>query len=159
GDTDDGRRVVVIPTLTCEARGVTPMCDECQAGRTNRCGRTGFGHVEPGLQIGFCEDTGGGWGSSLMAHRSQSVEVPADLSDEDAVMIEPAACAINAARRVPPGDVAVIGAGTIGLLTLAALRSAGGRTIIVAAKHPAQQAWAEQLGADAVVAPGALAAA
>ena len=37
------------------------MCGACSAGRTNLCGRIAFGHLEPGLQSGFCEDTGGGW--------------------------------------------------------------------------------------------------
>ena len=41
---------------------------------------------------------------------------------------------------VLPGDVAVIGAGTLGLLTIAALRHLGAdRTIVATAKHPQQQ--------------------
>jgi threonine dehydrogenase-like Zn-dependent dehydrogenase len=79
--------------------------------------------------------------------------VPDGLSDEDAVIVEPTACAVHAARSVLPGDVAVIGAGTLGLLTIAALRHLGvDHTIVATAKHPQQQRLARELGADRVVA-------
>lgn len=51
----------------------------------------------------------------------------------------------------------VIGAGTIGLCALAALRKiAPGATIIAAAKHPEQRSLAEELGADVVAKPSEL---
>ncbi len=158
GELDDGTRVVLVPVLTCEPRGVTPPCPWCAAGQPNRCERIAFGHLEPGLQTGFCESTGGGWSTAFVAHRSQLVAVPDDLSDEDAVIVEPAACAVHAARTVLPGDVAVIGAGTLGLLTIAALRHLGSeRTVVATAKHPHQRQLATELGADRVVATGELA--
>jgi threonine dehydrogenase-like Zn-dependent dehydrogenase len=158
GDLDDDRRVALIPILTCSTRGL-PLCEWCAARQPNLCERTAFGHLEPGLQTGFCESTGGGWSTAFVAHESQLIDVPDDLSDEDAVMIEPAACAINAVTMVPPGNTAIIGAGTIGLLTLAAARWNGElHHLVVAAKHPAQVALARDLGAERVVAPDALAA-
>ncbi len=72
-------------------RGITPICGQCAARRTNLCERVAFGHLEAGLQSGFCTDTGGGWSTWMVAHTSQLVEVPDDLSDEAAVMIEPTA--------------------------------------------------------------------
>ena len=59
-----------------------------------------------------------------------------------------------------PGDVAVIGAGTLGLLTIAALRHLGSdHTIIATAKHPLQQRLAPRRSAPTdVVAPNELAA-
>jgi threonine dehydrogenase-like Zn-dependent dehydrogenase len=152
GDLDDGTRVVLIPILTCATRGIEPMCTWCEARQPNRCERIAFGHLEPGLQTGFCESTGGGWSIAFVAHETQLVRVPDDLSDEDAVIVEPAACAVHAARSVLPGDVAVIGAGTLGLLTVAALRHLGADyTIVATAKHPQQQRLARELGADRVV--------
>jgi threonine dehydrogenase-like Zn-dependent dehydrogenase len=152
GDLDDGSRVVLIPILTCAVRGMDPMCSWCRAEQPNRCERVAFGHLEPGLQTGFCESTGGGWSTAFVAHESQLVRVPDDMSDEDAVIVEPAACAVHAARSVLPGDVAVIGAGTLGLLTIAALRHLGvDHTIVATAKHPHQQQLARDLGADRVV--------
>jgi threonine dehydrogenase-like Zn-dependent dehydrogenase len=159
GELGDGTRVVLQPTLTCAARGIEPACDSCAAGQTNRCEQTTFGHVSPGLQTGFCEDTGGGWGLALVAHESQLHRVPDDLSDEAAVLVEPAACAVHAASITPAnvGVTAIIGAGTLGLLTLAALRAGDHEAMIVAtAKHPEQKTWAKELGADRVVAPDAL---
>ncbi len=61
GELDDGSRAVLIPVLHCGTRGIDPVCPACAAGRTNHCERIAFGHLEPGLQTGFCRDTGGGW--------------------------------------------------------------------------------------------------
>src|SRR5258706_14369885 len=98
------------------------MCDGCANEEPNRCERVAFGHIEPGLQTGFCESTGGGWGIELVAHESQLLDVPDDLTDEEAVLVEPAACAVHAARGLVDGEAAVIGAGPLGLLTVAAIR-------------------------------------
>ncbi|HZQ86309.1 MAG TPA: zinc-binding dehydrogenase [Acidimicrobiales bacterium] len=154
GELDDGSRVVIEPVLKCAARGVNPPCEWCAAGMTNRCERTAFGHLEPGLQTGYCTDTGGGWSIALVAHDSQLHAVPETMSDEAAVMVEPAACAVHAAASVGDGEVAVIGAGTLGLCTIAALRYFGTPAVVIAAaKHPEQRALARQLGADVVVEP------
>jgi len=157
GELDDGARVALVPILTCVVRGVDPVCSQCAAGRPNRCERIAFPghtHLEPGLQTGFCESTGGGWSIAFVAHESQLVAVPEALSDEEAVLIEPTACAVHAARSIPSGDAVVIGAGTLGLLTVAALRSRGHvDSILVAAKHPAQRELARALGATQVAAP------
>jgi threonine dehydrogenase-like Zn-dependent dehydrogenase len=163
-DTDEGRRVVLVPILTCVVRGIDPQCEQCRLGRPNLCERTAFGHIEPGLQTGFCESTGGGWGIALVAHESQLLDVPDDLTDDQAVLIEPTACAVHAARGVADGETAIIGAGTLGLLTIAALhdrrfRGAGapGVSVIATAKHPEQRRLARELGAEVVAEPGALA--
>ncbi|GMA87338.1 hypothetical protein GCM10025868_25880 [Angustibacter aerolatus] len=84
--------------------------------------------------------------------------VPDDLPDERAVLVEPAAVAVNVARRaeVPDGgSVLVSGAGTTGLLTVLALReltNAGRITVI--AKHPRQAELALRFGASDVARPG-----
>lgn len=156
-DTDDDRRVVVEPVLGCVTRNISPVCPSCARGDLGSCERLAFGNLAPGLQTGFCCDTGGGWSTFMVAHESQLHVVPDDLSDEAAVMIEPTACAVHAALRaeVAPGAlVAVIGAGTLGLTTIAALRHltpAG--TILAAAKHPEQRRLAKELGADTVCEP------
>src|SRR5688500_8007738 len=115
-DLPKGTRVVIDSVLTCAARGVEP-CADCAAGRTNRCSRITVGHLAPGLQTGFCKDTGGGWGQQLVAHRSQLHVVPEGYSDEQAVLIEPLACAVHAAMRakINANDrVLVSGAGSVG---------------------------------------------
>jgi len=157
GVLDDGRRMVLEPVLACAARGVEVPCPPCAAGDNGICERTAFGHLAPGLQTGYCADTGGGWSGALVAHDSQLHAVPADLADEAAVMVEPAACAVHAVEMagVEPGStVAVLGAGTLGLCTVAALaRSQPGATVVAGAKHPQQRRLATDLGAGVVVEP------
>jgi threonine dehydrogenase-like Zn-dependent dehydrogenase len=157
GELDDGTRVVLEPVLGCVTRGIDPVCDACARGDLGNCERIAFGDLEPGLQTGFCCDTGGGWSTFMIAHRSQLHDVPDGLSDEAAVMVEPAACAIHAALAGHVGEddtVAVLGAGTLGLLTVAALRRwSPPAQLLATAKHPDQKALAKVLGADTVVAP------
>jgi threonine dehydrogenase-like Zn-dependent dehydrogenase len=163
GDLDDGSRVVLIPVLNCITRGIDPPCIWCARppsapdwdDEINLCERTAFGHLEPGLQTGFCESTGGGWSTLFVAHPSQLLPVPEGLTDEEAVLIEPMACAVHAAiQTLYDDDVAVIGAGTLGLLTIAAMRSVYETGEIVAvAKHPHQRKLAKELGANVVCEP------
>jgi threonine dehydrogenase-like Zn-dependent dehydrogenase len=152
------RRVVIEPVLGCLARGVDPPCAACAVGDTGGCERVAFGHLKAGLQTGYCADTGGGWSDGLVAHTSQLHPVPDGLSDEAAVMVEPTACAVHAALAagVTEGsNVVVLGAGTLGLCTIAALRQlALPGTLLAGAKHPAQRQLASLLGADLVVDPG-----
>ncbi|HEY7076691.1 MAG TPA: zinc-binding dehydrogenase [Solirubrobacteraceae bacterium] len=160
GGPRKGERVVVQPALGCEARGIDPHCPECAGGLPALCRHTIDGHVSAGLQTGYCRDAGGGWSESLVAHASQLHAVPDDVSDEDAVLVEPLACALHAAAVADPqpGErVAVIGAGAIGLLTVAALRERlPSATIMCAAKHAGQEGAARRLGADHTCPPAQL---
>jgi threonine dehydrogenase-like Zn-dependent dehydrogenase len=144
--------------LSCRARGLHD-CAACAGGATNRCARITVGSLAPGLQTGYCSDTGGGWSAELVAHTSQLHAVPDDLPDARAVLCEPLACAVHVARRafVEQGaSVLVVGAGTVGLLVLHALRALtpAGRVTVVS-KHPRQAQLARDLGADEVVLPRA----
>ncbi|WP_052669833.1 zinc-dependent alcohol dehydrogenase [Nitriliruptor alkaliphilus] len=160
-DVDDlaaGTRVVIDPVLACAPRGLAP-CEECRAGRTSRCAHVTVGHLQPGLQTGYCGSVGGGWSHQLIAHRSQLHVVPDEVSDARAVLVEPLACAIHAALRAevtPDDQVLVVGSGAVGLLTVLALRAVTevGR-ILVTAKHPRQAGLAKDLGATTVVSPDA----
>lgn len=148
-------RVVVEPVLGCEARGIVPPCGACASGHKGSCDRIAFGELAPGLQTGYCSDTGGGWSAGLVAHESQLWEVPAGLDDAEAVMVEPTACAVHAACSIgSASSVVVLGAGTLGLCTIAALRafSLPGR-LLALAKHPEQRRLAAELGADEVAEP------
>ena len=153
-----GERVVLEPALGCAVRGIEPPCRMCAAGRYALCVNVAKGDIAPGLQTGFCRDTGGGWSEgALVAHPSQLHRVPQDLPDEAAVVIEPLACAVHAALKTNPqeGETAlVIGAGTVGLFVAAALRQlTRARRVICIAKHERQRIEALRLGADEVVHP------
>ena len=150
-------RVVIEPVLGCVTRGIDPVCTACARGDLGNCERIAFGAIEPGLQSGFCCDTGGGWSTRMIAHVSQLHSVPESFSDEAAVMVEPTACAVHGALAadIADGDlVVVLGSGALGLLTIAALRRFGRPcTIMAVAKYPTQHRLALELGADSVVLP------
>ena len=153
-DLPAGTRIALSPVLSCLARGLDP-CPSCAAGLTGRCDRVTTGHVSAGLQTGYCADTGGGWSKMFVAHRSQLHPVPDSMSNRRAVLIEPLSCAVHAALRAnvePNAEVLVVGAGTVGVLVLLALKelTKAGR-ITVVAKHGAQREWARAFGATEVV--------
>ncbi len=161
GLLDDDTRVVLEPILGHEARGFEPPFPGAAPGDGNDYSHIVGGSIEAGIQVGYCTSTGGGWSSEFVAHTSQLHAIDDALTDEQAVMIEPTAVGVHAALkgRVQPGaTVAVLGAGTMGLVAIAALRElteAG--EIIVGAKYPEQKALAEALGASQIVDPSGVA--
>ncbi len=156
----DGSRVVLEPVLGPETRGEVPAWPGAAQADGNDYGHLTAGVLEPGLQTGSCASTGGGWSEIFAAHESQLHVVAEELSDESAVMIEPTAAGIHAVLRgnVPDGGtVAVIGAGTMGLTAIAALRRyTKVDAIVVAARYPHQHQAARLLGADLTVVPDEL---
>jgi len=165
GRLDDGRRVVVEPVLGHAARGVRPPFEGAAPGDGDDYAHLATGHLEPGIQIGFCRSTGGGWGPELVAHDSQLHEIPDAMTDERAVLVEPTAAGIHAALATWPAVqgrqrpiVAVLGAGTMGLAAVAGLRRyVPGVQVVVGARYPHQRALAAAFGADVVVEPRELA--
>lgn len=149
-----GDRVVVEPNLWCKPRCL-PLCGPCSRGDIQLCERLTEGCISAGPQIGSCRDTGGSWSPFFVAHESQLVRVPGHIGDENAVLAEPFATSLHAvlANRPNDGDtVLVIGAGTIGLGVIAALRAIGSKArVIVAAKHRLQKELAHRFGADLII--------
>lgn len=153
-----GDRVVANPLLDCGPRAITPACGPCQAGHPSRCEHFTDGALPPGMLIGTTRGLGGSWGERFVAPASRLVRVPEAVPDEAAVLVEPFACSVHAVRASRPaaGERAlVIGAGSIGLLTVAALRAlAPGVEITVLARHGFQRDHASRLGATRVVMGG-----
>jgi threonine dehydrogenase-like Zn-dependent dehydrogenase len=153
-----GDRVVANPLLDCGPRGITPACGPCQAGHPSRCEHFTDGALPPGMLIGTTRGLGGSWGERFVAPASRLVRVPEGVPDEAAVLVEPFACSIHAVRvsRPAAGERAlVIGAGSIGLLTVAALHAlAPGVEITVLARHGFQRDHALRLGSARVVMGG-----
>jgi threonine dehydrogenase-like Zn-dependent dehydrogenase len=158
-----GDRVVVEPVLHCAVRGIDPPCAACAAGQYGNCVNVTNGNISAGVQTGYCRDTGGGWSGSLVAHEVQLHKLPDGLPDEAAVMVEPFSCALHGVLRtlgtensvVSTQTALVLGCGTMGLLTIAALRAIDAPCHIVAlAKHPHQQEFAKQLGAHEILPAG-----
>jgi threonine dehydrogenase-like Zn-dependent dehydrogenase len=150
-----GDRVVVEPMLWCAPRGFDELCSFCARGEINLCERTTEGDLSSGVQIGACRDTGGSWSPSFVAHQSQLYRVPEAVSDENALMVEPFTIGLHAVLQNYPDDhetVLVLGAGTIGLVTLAAMRSLESQArVLVLARYPFQAEAARRLGATEVI--------
>ena len=153
-----GQRVCLEPVLGCRVRDIDPPCQPCAQGRYGNCENVTGGCIAAGVQTGFCRDTGGGWGSSLVAHRLQVHPIPESLPDHTAVLAEPLSCAIHGvlmSRIYPDSRVLVVGCGTMGLLTIAALHTltpAG--SIVAMGRHAYQRELAMALGADEVTPSG-----
>ena len=120
GELDDGTRVVLEPVLGHEARGFAPPFEGAAPGDGDDYAHLATGHLEPGIQTGFCCSTGGGWAPELIAHDTQLHRLADDVPDERAVLIEPLAGGIHAAlmagrssrrRQAAEPVVAVLGAG------------------------------------------------
>ncbi|MBM9467430.1 zinc-dependent alcohol dehydrogenase [Nakamurella leprariae] len=143
-----GDRVVVEPPLVCGE------CKHCEAGRTNLCER---------LDFFGCGNSQGGMGERSVVRADRLHVLPDELTDLQASLIEPLATPVHAIRLagghaagegepdLSGRSVVIIGAGTIGLLVLAAARWSGAERIVVTDVLPAKRERALQLGADAVV--------
>ena len=134
-----GQRVVVNPLLSCLPRGITPLCPSCSSGHPSACRSFAKGAIGPGVAIGACADTGGGWGDEVLAHSSQVRPIPPSVESEQAILVPEFTRAVRAVLQFPPkpGDrVIVMGASSLGLLTLIALKRLGHNPhLIVVAEH------------------------
>ncbi|MHC4981631.1 MAG: zinc-dependent alcohol dehydrogenase [Planctomycetota bacterium] len=128
-----GRRVCVEPTLCCKVRGIEPPCPRCSRGEFGACENFGdsgggSGKLPPGTSIGYNSRTGGSFGEKFVAHESQLVCVPDELSDEQALLTDPLACAMHAVLRAEvhaARRVLVYGTGMLGLGIITAMRAVG----------------------------------
>jgi threonine dehydrogenase-like Zn-dependent dehydrogenase len=80
-------------------------------------------------------------------------KLPPEVDCELGALVEPLAVGVHGLRLVDVrfGErVAVLGAGTIGLLAIAAAKAMGATEIVATARHPHQKAMAEAVGADRV---------
>jgi threonine dehydrogenase-like Zn-dependent dehydrogenase len=150
-----GQRALVNPILSCITRGFSDLCEFCARGEINRCQRFTEGSLAPGVMTGTNRDTGGSWSAYFLAHQAQLYALPDAVSDENAVMIEPYACGQHAVLIDFPKDdetILIIGAGTMGLVTLAALRALGSKArVLIRARYPSQIEAAERLGASEIL--------
>ena len=150
-----GQRVSIDPTLGCRERGIKPLCPQCRHGNPGICEHLAEGNLSPGILIGTCRDTGGGWGEYFVAPSHRLFPVPATISDDEASLLEPFAVCLRAVLNNPPQKkecVVVIGAGTIGLMNIAALKAVEPRCrVACVAKYPFQAEMARALGAEHLI--------
>src|SRR5215471_17029624 len=147
-----GQRVSIDPSLGCKERGFKKLCVQCRDGNLGICEHLAEGRLKPGILIGVCGDTGGGWGEYFVAPSHRLHPLPDKISDDEASLIEPFAVCLRAVLNNPPQKkelIVVIGAGTIGLMNVAALKAVKPSCrIVCVAKYPFQAKLAQTLGAD-----------
>ncbi|UCE56378.1 MAG: alcohol dehydrogenase catalytic domain-containing protein [Desulfobacterales bacterium] len=124
-DIKPGDVVTVAPALNCAARQIDPPCPACSQGMVANCENYANGNLAPGLIIGLCADTGGGFAPYFVAHESQIFKLPEGCSPEEGVLVEPLSVGLQAVYSNMPqkGDkVLIIGGGVIGTMVLKAIR-------------------------------------
>jgi 2-desacetyl-2-hydroxyethyl bacteriochlorophyllide A dehydrogenase len=135
-----GDRVVVEPLLACG------RCPACRAGDYQICKAVEF--------LGVSRD--GGFAEYVAVPRERVFPLPAEFDFAVGGLAEPAAVCVHGARlgEVASGDrILVLGAGTIGLLSVMAARAAGAAEIAITARHPHQVEMADRIGATRVIPP------
>ncbi|MBE7554891.1 MAG: alcohol dehydrogenase catalytic domain-containing protein [Anaerolineales bacterium] len=135
-----GDRVVIAPRLTCG------QCQYCRRGLNNQCT-----HYST---IGTTID--GAFAPYLVAPQSALYKISATVPRDDAAFFEPLSCVVGSVGRAPiqAGDnVAIIGAGPMGLLFAQIYRLLGAGRIIVADISPYRLGFAEEMGIDVVLNP------
>ncbi|MDR1292024.1 MAG: galactitol-1-phosphate 5-dehydrogenase [Clostridiales Family XIII bacterium] len=136
-----GDTVTVAPRIPCFA------CDDCLAGNIAQCKRDSF--------IGSREQ--GSFAEYIVAPEKNVVPYDPSVPFEIAVFFEPATVALHGVRNVGfdgGGNVAVIGAGTIGLFVVQWAKMLGARRVAAFDVDPARLSQARALGADRAVDSG-----
>lgn len=150
-----GTRVALDPCIPCRARGIDPPCANCARGWSSSCLNLDSRVVTDGRTLGYTSGLGGGWAEQVVAEASMLHRLPAAVPDSAACLHEPVSIACHGLLRAPPADgvpVLVVGAGIIGLATVAALKGLfPSCPVTVLARHEFQARAATRCGADHVV--------
>lgn len=132
-----GDRVALNTVLNCGT------CFWCKTGETQQC--------EQFAVIGFDRD--GGLAEYTTWPADQLIPLPDNVSSESAALIEPSSVAYHCVQRakIQPGEtVAVVGAGTVGTLSMQIARAQDARVFAVDVKQMSLD-LAKELGAEATI--------
>lgn len=133
-----GDRVVIANRLTCG------KCDYCRRGLDNQC--TNY------QTIGTTLD--GAFAPTLRAPARALWKIDPSVPRDDAAFFEPLSCVVGSVKRAPfqPGDnVAIIGAGPMGLLFALLYRTMGAGKVILLDLAPYRLDFAQEIGMDAAL--------
>lgn len=128
----EGKRVGVFPLIPCRE------CLSCKKQQYELCRNYSY--------LGSRRN--GGFAEYVLVPEWNLIELPADVSFEEAAMLEPMAVAVHAMRRVQlrkSDTVVVYGLGTIGMLLVMFLMDAGIRNILAVGNKEFQQELACKL--------------
>ncbi|MEN2974564.1 MAG: NAD(P)-dependent alcohol dehydrogenase [Candidatus Caldarchaeales archaeon] len=134
-----GDRVVIEPAAPCR------VCFYCKSGKYNICDNLRFMGTPPddGAFREFLT-----WPSDFV------YKIPEETSSEEGALIEPFSVALYSVRRgglMPGNKVMILGAGTIGLMTLLAARESGASDIFITDVIDRKLKLAKDFGATATI--------
>jgi L-iditol 2-dehydrogenase len=138
-----GDKAVLEPAIYCY------HCEYCMSGHHNVCEKIRFLSM-PG-DPGFFREY-------VNLPVTNVLPMPVGLSFEENTLFEPLAIALHSMKFASPqvGDTAaVIGAGPIGLLTIAVLKTSGVRRVFAVEPVAGRRELAKAMGADVVIDPAA----
>jgi threonine dehydrogenase-like Zn-dependent dehydrogenase len=142
-----GVRAAINPILACRDRGL-PLCPACAQGEEALCRNVAEGNLAPGM-LGYHRDLPGGWAERVVVPPAHVHPLPQGVPTERGVLSEPLAVVLRGLRQVslsPNEPVLIIGAGTLGLVSVAALRLLGHRgEVHLVARHGVQAHMAQEL--------------
>jgi L-iditol 2-dehydrogenase len=105
-ERQDGARVALVHHLPCGE------CERCRAGHESTCAAFAAPTIVPG---GFAEAVAA----------AEGVQLASGVDDATGTYVEPLACVLRGAERVPRGRVLIVGHGFIGRLFSEVLRARG----------------------------------
>ena len=144
GEPVDGAAPLAVGTPVC----VEPLvgcgwCGYCGVGQFNRCAKR---------QI-FGISGRGGMAELMTVPANRVYRLPDGVAAADGVLVEPVAVCVRGVRLGGVGlgtRVAVLGAGSIGLVSILAAHAAGASEVGFTARHPAQRELALAFGATPI---------
>ena len=140
-----GDRRAIAPLLPCW------RCEWCQRGRYSLCDDYSY----------LGSRTHGAYAEYVVAPLENLVALPPQVDYEAGAMLEPAAVILHglgSARVMPGDDVAVVGAGPLGLLAIQLARIMGAGRVFAVDLMAAKLEIAESLGAQTFLEEGAVSA-
>ena len=144
-----GERVSVVPIVSCGE------CLSCRKGWTHLCmtfqkQTEAFGFYHPGGFAEYMVIPG------KAIKKGNLIKVPENVSDEEAAIAEPMACALNGQMLAGVGigdEVLIIGSGPIGCMHISLAKTLGATKIFVSEIKEKRLDLARQFGADYYINP------
>jgi (R,R)-butanediol dehydrogenase / meso-butanediol dehydrogenase / diacetyl reductase len=131
----EGTNVAVLPVVSCG------RCQYCTAGLVSHCAQTRY--------IGMGPDRGG-FAEFAVVPARHAFALPNDMAYTYAALVEPFAVGLHGVHsaQVSPGeDVLVVGAGGVGLTTIAWARATGAQRVTAVDPDPRRRESARVMGA------------
>ncbi|CAG9951295.1 unnamed protein product [Clonostachys rosea f. rosea IK726] len=136
-----GQRVAIEPGFACMT------CEFCVKGNPNICANLKYCGLDP---------TDGTLCQYFTCRSSMTVQIPENVSWEEAGAIQPLAIAVQLARRASLNShqtLAIFGCGPLGLLILAVAKAYGVRKVVMFDIEQSRVDFAVKYGADAGIVP------